>query len=60
MPEGASSRDENLYDADIAEATDPLINEMGPYVLDKLSTFHWQNMQEYLVTADTDIDEFVR
>ena len=37
--------------------TNPLINTLGMYILDKLSTF--QNMQEYLVTAETDIDECV-
>jgi hypothetical protein len=35
-----------------------LINELGIYILDKLSMFH--NMQDYAVTADTDIDNFVR
>ncbi len=34
-----------------------LINELGIYILDKLCTF--QNMQEYKVTAETDIDVYV-
>jgi hypothetical protein len=36
----------------------PLINELGIYILDKLCMF--QNMQDYAVTADTDIDNYVR
>jgi hypothetical protein len=36
------------------EDGNPLINEMGVYILDKLSMF--QNMQGYKVTATTNID----
>jgi hypothetical protein len=36
----------------------PLINELGIYILDKLCMF--QKMQDYAVTADTDIDTYVR
>ncbi len=35
------------------EDNNPLINELGIYILDKLWMF--QNMQDYAVTADTDI-----
>ncbi len=40
------------------EDDNPLINELGIYILDKLSMF--QNMQDYTVTADTNIDNYVR
>jgi hypothetical protein len=40
------------------DANNPLINELGIYILDKLCMF--QNMQDYAVTADTDIDHYVR
>jgi hypothetical protein len=40
------------------EDNNPLINELGIYILDKL--FMFQNMQDYAVTADTDIDNYVR
>jgi hypothetical protein len=44
-----------LYQANDAN---PLINDLGIYILDKLSTF--QNMQDtYQVTAETDIDDHV-
>jgi hypothetical protein len=36
----------------------PLINELGIYILYKLSMF--QNMQDYAVTAETDINTYVR
>ena len=37
---------------------DPIINDLGIYILDKLGTF--QNMSDvYKVTAETDIHEFV-
>jgi hypothetical protein len=40
------------------EDDNPLINELGIYTLDKLCMF--QGMQDYAVTADTDIDNYVR
>ncbi len=40
------------------EKDSPLIKELGIYILDKLSMF--QNMQDYAVTADSDIDNYVR
>ena len=41
------------------EDDNPLINELGIYILDKLCTY--QNMQDfYKVTAETDIDVHVR
>jgi hypothetical protein len=40
------------------EDDNPLINELGIYILDKLCMF--QNMQDYAVTADTDINNYVR
>ena len=40
------------------EESNPLINDFGIYILANLSTF--QNMQDYTVTAETDIDEYVR
>ncbi len=36
----------------------PLINELGIYILDTLGMF--QNMQDYAFTAETDIDNYVR
>jgi hypothetical protein len=44
-----------LYRADDAN---PLINDLGAYILDKLGTF--QNMQDtYKVTAETDLSDYV-
>ncbi len=40
------------------EDDNPLINELGIYILDKLSMF--QSMQVYEVTSATDIDNYVR
>ncbi len=40
------------------DGDNPLITELGIYILDKFCMF--QNMQEYAVTADTDIDNYVR
>ena len=39
------------------EESNPLINEFGLYIIDKLHRF--QNMQCYTVTEDTDIEEYV-
>ncbi len=39
------------------EDDNPLIDELGIYILNKLSMF--QNMQDFTVTADTDIDNYV-
>ncbi len=36
----------------------PIINKLGIYILDKLCMF--QDMQAYTVTADTDIDNYIR
>ena len=44
-----------MYRADDAN---PLINDLGIYILDKLCTF--QNMQDtHKVTAETDINDYV-
>ncbi len=40
------------------EDNNPLIKELGICILDKLSMF--QSMQDYTVTTDTDIDNYVR
>ncbi len=37
----------------------PLINELGIYILDKPELCMFQNMQDYAVTAETDIDTYV-
>ncbi len=41
-----------------ADDDNPLINDLGIYILDKLCTL--QNMQKYKVTAETDIDVYAR
>jgi hypothetical protein len=40
------------------EDDNPLVNNLGIYILDHPSML--QNMQDYAVTADTDIDNYVR
>ena len=41
----------------LADDANPLINEFGLYIIDKLHRF--QNMQSYAVTEDTDIEAYV-
>jgi hypothetical protein len=51
---GINNPDTILYKKD---DHNPLINEFGIYIIDRLCTF--QNMQHYTVTPDTDLDDYV-